>query len=101
MGNKCNNKKENDNMVGLDEQIKKRRRYNNTLSDIKSRLLNVRVDINILNADLEMNQTECVELANLMSNAYDIIDEASTSFNRMMNDSHEDIRRRATRGVVQ
>tara|TARA_R110000824_G_scaffold222606_1_gene410321 strand:- start:20734 stop:20961 length:228 start_codon:yes stop_codon:yes gene_type:complete len=72
-------------MVGLDEQIKKRRRYNNTLSDIKSRLLNVRVDINILNADLEMNQTECVELANLMSNAYDIIDEASTSFNRMMN----------------
>tara|TARA_R110002111_G_scaffold250735_2_gene315077 strand:+ start:1538 stop:1804 length:267 start_codon:yes stop_codon:yes gene_type:complete len=85
MCNKCNNKKENDNMVGLDEQIKKRRRYNNTLSDIKSRLLNVRVDINILNADLEMNQTECVELANLMSNAYDIIDEASTSFNRMMN----------------
>ena len=72
-------------MVGLDEQIKKRRRYNNTLSDIKSRLLNVRVDINILNADLEMNQTECVELANLMSNAYDIIDEASISFNRMMN----------------
>ena len=32
-----------------------------------------------------MNQTECVELANLMSNAYDIIDEASISFNRMMN----------------
>lgn len=62
-------------MSRLDKQIKERRRISNELSRIKQAILNVRVDANILVADLEINKTECVEMANLMSNGYDLIDE--------------------------
>jgi hypothetical protein len=59
----------------IDEQIKERRRIVNEIERIKKAILNVRVDANILVADLEINKTECVEMANLMSNSYDILEE--------------------------
>ena len=63
----------------IDEQIKERRRINNEISRIKQAILNVRVEANILVADLGINTKECVEMANLMSNSYDLLDEGQST----------------------
>lgn len=62
-------------MSRLDKQIKERRRVVNELERIKKAILNVRVDANILVADLEINGTECVEMANIMTNGYESVND--------------------------
>ena len=61
--------------IMIDEQIKERRRIVNELERIKRAILNVRVDANILVADLEINKTECVEMANIMTNGYESVND--------------------------
>tara|TARA_R110002153_G_scaffold174470_1_gene327662 strand:+ start:719 stop:943 length:225 start_codon:yes stop_codon:yes gene_type:complete len=68
-----------------DKQIKEKRRIVNEIARIKQAILNVRVDANVLVADLEINETDCVEMANLISNAYDLLEQGLKMFYNMMN----------------
>ena len=69
----------------LDKQIKEKRRIVNEIARIKQAILNVRVDANVLVADLEINETDCVEMANLISTAYDLLEDGLKMFYNMMN----------------
>ena len=68
-----------------DKQIKEKRRIVNEIARIKQAILNVRVDANVLVADLEINETDCVEMANLISTAYDLLEDGLKMFYNMMN----------------
>tara|TARA_R110002051_G_scaffold184296_1_gene253691 strand:- start:1242 stop:1463 length:222 start_codon:yes stop_codon:yes gene_type:complete len=70
----------------LDKQIKEKRRIVNEIARIKQAILDVRVDANVLVAELKVNETDAVEMANLMSNAYDLLEQGLKMFYNIMND---------------
>lgn len=70
----------------LDKQLKEKRRIANEIARIKQAILNVRVDANILVAELEINEKDAVKMANLISDGYDLLDDGLKMFYKMMKD---------------
>jgi len=70
----------------LDKQLKEKRRIVNEIARIKQAILNVRVDANILVAELEINEKDAVKMANLISDGYDLLDDGLKMFYKMMKD---------------
>lgn len=73
--------------MSLDNSIKERRRLSNELSSIKSRLIELRIDMGILCDEAQVVTSFKVELMNELSRAYDKLDDAKTSFTKIINDA--------------
>jgi hypothetical protein len=73
--------------MSLDNSIKERRRLSNELSSIKSRLIELRIDMGLLCDEAQVVTSFKVELMNELSRAYDKLDNANTSFTKIINDA--------------
>jgi hypothetical protein len=67
--------------------IKERRRLTNELASIKTRLLELRIDIGLLCDEAEIVSSFKVEIMNELSRAYDKMDTANSNFIKVINDA--------------
>lgn len=71
----------------LDRKIKERRRLTNELASIKSRLLELRIDIGLLCDDAEVVSEYKVKIMNELSRSYTKMDAANSQFIKVINDA--------------
>jgi|13_taG_2_1085334.scaffolds.fasta_scaffold00755_23 hypothetical protein len=71
----------------LDSMIKERRRLTNELASIKTRLLELRIDVGLLCDEAEIVSSFKVEIMNELSRAYDKMDTANSNFIKVINDA--------------
>lgn len=67
--------------------IKERRRLTNELASIKTRLLELRIDVGLLCDEAEIVSSFKVEIMNELSRAYDKMDTANSNFIKVINDA--------------
>ena len=71
----------------LDRKIKERRRLTNELASIKSRLLQLRIDIGPLCDEAEVVKEYKVNIMNALSRSYTKMDAANSQFIKVINDA--------------
>lgn len=71
----------------LDRKIKERRRLTNELASIKSRLLQLRIDIGLLCDEAEVVKEYKVNIMNALSRSYTKMDAANSQFIKVINDA--------------
>lgn len=67
--------------------IKERRRLTNELASIKTRLLELRIDLGLLCDEAEIVSSFKVDIMNELSRAYDKMDTANSNFIKVINDA--------------
>lgn len=67
--------------------IKERRRLTNELASIKTRLLELRIDVGLLCDEAEIVSSFKVDIMNELSRAYDKMDTANSNFIKVINDA--------------